>query len=62
MLWFLIVIDEPNVKIEKQYGRVYIDVFRRYPNVKFDLMIFGREEIEDIEVPICSSSAGAILF
>lgn len=58
----MIVIDEPNVKIEKQYGRVYIDVFRRYPNVKFDLMIFGREEIEDIEVPICSSSAGAILF
>ncbi len=48
----MIVIDEPNVKIEKQYGRVYIDVFRRYPNVKFDLMIFGREEIEDIKVPI----------
>jgi hypothetical protein len=51
ILTFWVVIQELDVEIEMQYGDIFLDLYDQYPDKKFDLMTFGKNEIEFVEIP-----------
>lgn len=48
---FWVVIQELDVKTEMQYGDVFLDLYDNYPEMEFDLMTFGKNEIDFVRIP-----------
>lgn len=50
-LTFWAVIQELDVEIEMQYGDIFLDLYDQYPDKKFDLMTFGKNEFDFVKIP-----------